>query len=94
MSYDAPTAPTESMRTALAVPPGPVNLAAYDPSARPAAPVQDNSDLRNDVARLQSLQDRFWAESTAGGNANPCSSSCKASTPRARAVSRSTRWAP
>jgi PPK2 family polyphosphate:nucleotide phosphotransferase len=56
-----------SMRDALAVAPGPVELAGYDTAARPLAPVARNRDLRNDVQRLRKLQDRFWAESTAGG---------------------------
>lgn len=67
MSRAATNATTESMRTALAVPPGPVNLAGYDPSARPLAPVEHNADLHNDVAALVSLQDRLWAESVLGG---------------------------
>jgi PPK2 family polyphosphate:nucleotide phosphotransferase len=56
-----------SIRAALAVPRGPVNLAGYDPAARPGAPTRHNRDLRNDVPRLRSLQQRLWAESTAGG---------------------------
>jgi PPK2 family polyphosphate:nucleotide phosphotransferase len=55
-----------SMRQALAVPPGPVNLAGYDPEARPLAPTKKNADLRNDEAHMRGLQSRFWAESTAG----------------------------
>jgi PPK2 family polyphosphate:nucleotide phosphotransferase len=57
----------QSMRAALAVRPGPVNLAGYDPSARPLAPTGRNRDLANDVAAMRGLQDRLWAESTAGG---------------------------
>ncbi|MBE7186805.1 PPK2 family polyphosphate kinase [Jatrophihabitans endophyticus] len=67
MSKQHPTPPTRPMREALAVPRGPVTLAGYDPSARPGAPVEHNRDLRNDDALLQSLQERLWAESTAGG---------------------------
>ena len=55
------------MRAALAVPPGPVELAGYDPGARPLAPTRKNSKLRNDMAQMRALQDRLWAESTAGG---------------------------
>ena len=56
-----------SMRAALAVPPGPVSLAGYDPTARPNAPTRRNRDLRNDTATMRSLQQRLWAEGTAGG---------------------------
>lgn len=58
---------TASMRTALAMPAGPVNLAGYDSSARPLAPTHKNGDLRNDLQTMQNLQKRLWAESTAGG---------------------------
>ena len=54
------------MRQALAVPPGPVNLAGYDAEARPLAPTPHNAALRNDEHHLRELQSRFWAESTAG----------------------------
>src|SRR5206468_6900180 len=57
----------QSMREALAVHPGPVELAGYDPAARPLAPTEKNRDLRNDVDQLRGLQDRLWAESTAEG---------------------------
>ena len=54
------------MRGALALPPGPVNLAGFDPSARPLAPAKHNSDLTTDTKLLRGLQERLWAESTAG----------------------------
>jgi PPK2 family polyphosphate:nucleotide phosphotransferase len=54
------------MRAALVVPRGPVDLAGYDPAARPLAPVEKNSRLRNDTDLMRALQDRLWAESTAG----------------------------
>ena len=57
-----------SMREALAVPAGPVSLAGYDPEARPLAPTRRNRDLRNDTATMRSLQQRLWAETTAGGH--------------------------
>ena len=57
------------MRDALAVRPGPVELAGYDPAARPLAPRHE--DLADALAgagkRLRNLQKRLWAESTAGG---------------------------
>jgi PPK2 family polyphosphate:nucleotide phosphotransferase len=61
----------DSMRTALRVPDGPVNLAGYDPAARPLAPVNKSGKakkLRTDAEHLAGLQERLWAESTAGGN--------------------------
>lgn len=64
---NAATSSASSMRRALAVPPGPVNLAGYDPSATPLAPVEHNRDLRNDTELMRGLQKRLWAESTAGG---------------------------
>jgi PPK2 family polyphosphate:nucleotide phosphotransferase len=57
----------QSMRAALAVAPGPVDLAGYDTSARPLAPTKKNRDLRNDLPLTRGLQERLWAESTAGG---------------------------
>jgi PPK2 family polyphosphate:nucleotide phosphotransferase len=56
-----------SMREALAVGAGPVELAGYDPAARPLAPTKKNRDLRNDLAQMRGLQDRLYAESTADG---------------------------
>jgi PPK2 family polyphosphate:nucleotide phosphotransferase len=55
------------MRAALAVAPGPVSLAGYDPSARPLAPTGKDGRLRNDVETMRGLHDRLWAEATAGG---------------------------
>jgi PPK2 family polyphosphate:nucleotide phosphotransferase len=57
---------TPSMRAALAVGSGPVNLAGYDPEARPLAPTKRNADLRNDTKAMRDLQRRLWAEGTAG----------------------------
>ncbi|WP_375482953.1 PPK2 family polyphosphate kinase [uncultured Jatrophihabitans sp.] len=57
---------TTSMREALAVASGPVNLAGYETDARPLAPVKHNRDLTNDAAALTALQEQLWAESTAG----------------------------
>ncbi len=56
-----------SMRHALAVAPGPVNLAGYPTDARPLAPTKRNRDLRNDDAAMATLQEQLWAEATAGG---------------------------
>jgi PPK2 family polyphosphate:nucleotide phosphotransferase len=55
-----------SMRDALRVPAGPVELAGYDTGARPLAPENDRH-LRPRGKRLRKLQERLWAESTAGG---------------------------
>ncbi len=56
------------MHEALRVPPGPVVMAGFDPSARPLAPEGvANADLRNDTERMRDLQAKLWAESTAGG---------------------------
>ena len=52
-----------SLRQALVVPPGPVSLAGYDPAGKPLAP----KDPDHEIEPLQSLQERLWAESTAGG---------------------------
>jgi PPK2 family polyphosphate:nucleotide phosphotransferase len=54
------------MRQALAVPPGPVVLAGYDTRAAPLAP---NPKAKPETAEkdLRELQERLWAESTAGG---------------------------
>ncbi|MFJ5610956.1 polyphosphate kinase 2 family protein [Streptomyces sp. NPDC093221] len=59
------------LRSLLRVPPGggPVNLRAYDPSATPGGPrdkataLAATEELR---ARLAELQERLWAQSTAG----------------------------
>ncbi len=58
MGDDAP-----SLRDALQVPAGPVSLAGFDTAARPLAP----KTWDHDVPQLQDLQERLWAESTAGG---------------------------
>src|SRR4051812_14908210 len=55
------------MRQALALRPPPVELAGYDSSDRPLATADKNSKLRNDVDAMRALQDKLWAESTAGG---------------------------
>jgi PPK2 family polyphosphate:nucleotide phosphotransferase len=55
-----------SMRSRLALPPGPVNLADLDPAARPGAPKKD--PLKTHGKQLSALQERLWAESTAGGH--------------------------
>jgi len=57
------------MRDALAVRPGPIELAGYDPAARPLAPRhEDLADALTAAGkRLRNLQKRLWAESTAGG---------------------------
>ncbi|MDT4956925.1 MAG: hypothetical protein QOG07_2847 [Pseudonocardiales bacterium] len=63
MAHDAP-----SMRQALAVPPGPVVLAGYDTKKAPRAPAPKKPKLDGSEAqRLRGLQERLWAESTAGG---------------------------
>lgn len=54
------------MREALMVPPGPVDLAGYDPAGRPLAPTK-NGKLRNDADAMQRRQEQLWAESTVGG---------------------------
>jgi PPK2 family polyphosphate:nucleotide phosphotransferase len=61
----------DSMRTALRVPDGPVNLAGYDTAARPLAPLKKSGKpkkLRTDSEHLAGLQERLWAEATAGGS--------------------------
>ena len=56
-----------SLRAALAVAAGPVNLAGYATDTRPLAPTKHNSDLRNDSTAMAALQEQLWAEATAGG---------------------------
>ena len=56
---------TRSMRAALAVPPGPVNLAGFATDARPLAPRK--KPLRTDAKLLSRLQEQLWAEATVGG---------------------------
>jgi PPK2 family polyphosphate:nucleotide phosphotransferase len=55
----------KSVRETLALPPGPVTLAHLDPSARPVAPKKNK--LKTKAKVLAELQERLWAESTAGG---------------------------
>ena len=57
---------TRSMRAALAVPPGPVNLTGYATDARPLA--ARKKPLRTDAKQLARLQERLWAEATTGGS--------------------------
>lgn len=60
---------TPPMRQALAVPPGPVVLAGYDTRTAPLAP-GPKKKAKLDAAgqeELRGLQERLWAESTAGG---------------------------
>jgi PPK2 family polyphosphate:nucleotide phosphotransferase len=60
----------QGMREALAVAPGPVNLAGYDPAATPLAPQTKSGELKpldTDAERLAGLQERLYAEATAGG---------------------------
>lgn len=59
MSKDA------SLRDALRVPSGPVSVAGFDTGAKPLAPKQ--KALERDFAKMSNLQERLWAESTAGG---------------------------
>ncbi|WP_375475655.1 PPK2 family polyphosphate kinase [uncultured Jatrophihabitans sp.] len=54
---------TQSVREALAVRPGPVNLAGYHSAARP---VQQTGKLRHDIDELSLLQQQLWAMGTAG----------------------------
>ncbi|GAB2464312.1 polyphosphate--nucleotide phosphotransferase [Jatrophihabitans fulvus] len=49
------------------MPSGEVVLAGFDTSARPLAPTEKNRDLANDTAAMKELQQKLWAESTAGG---------------------------
>ncbi len=63
----------QSMRSALRVAPGSVNLAGYEPDARPLAPAGKKGKaaaLASDVEHLAGLQERLWAEATAGGNSS------------------------
>jgi PPK2 family polyphosphate:nucleotide phosphotransferase len=63
MAHDAP-----SIRQALAVPSGPVVLAGYDTKRAPLAPKPKKPKLdAAEQKRLRGLQERLWAESTAGG---------------------------
>jgi PPK2 family polyphosphate:nucleotide phosphotransferase len=55
-----------TFRDAFAVPTGPVELAGYDTGGRPVEP-SGKTGTKPDVKRLRKLQERLWAESTAGG---------------------------
>jgi PPK2 family polyphosphate:nucleotide phosphotransferase len=60
---------TPSMRAALAVSGGPVNLAGYDPDRRPLVPKSKKgkpAKLETDSASLVDLQQRLWAEAAGG----------------------------
>src|SRR6187402_1925493 len=59
MSTDA------SLRDALRVPAGPVSVAGFDSGARPLAPT--SKAVHHELAHMATLQERLWAESTAGG---------------------------
>lgn len=54
-----------SLRDVLRVPPGPVTASGFDTGAKPLAP--KSSALEHDADQLAGLQERLWAESTAGG---------------------------
>ena len=56
-----------SVREALLVPPGSVILAGYDTAARPLAAGAKNTKLATSAKQLRALQERLWAEATAGG---------------------------
>ena len=53
------------MRDALRIGPGPVEMAGYESGGRPVPP--PDGKLVTDAKRLRKLQQRLWAESTAGG---------------------------
>jgi PPK2 family polyphosphate:nucleotide phosphotransferase len=54
------------MREALIVPRGPVRLSQYDSAARPVTPGKGKK-LKTKGSQLAALQDRLYAEATAGG---------------------------
>jgi PPK2 family polyphosphate:nucleotide phosphotransferase len=58
---------TPSMRAQLALEPGPVVLAGYDTAARPTGSGKKKTDLARLAEELPGLQERLWAEATAGG---------------------------
>ena len=64
--YAADMGSETSMRAAVAVPQGPVSLAGYDTESSPRAPKKIKNVAR-DAKRLQGMQERLWAEATAGG---------------------------
>jgi PPK2 family polyphosphate:nucleotide phosphotransferase len=53
---------TDKIRSALRVPSGPVDVGAYDPGGRPVP-----RRKRDRTDEMRDLQERFYAESTAGG---------------------------
>jgi PPK2 family polyphosphate:nucleotide phosphotransferase len=57
---------TNSVRKALALAAGPVNLSRIDPAGRPLMPKKKNK-LKTKAKHLASLQERLFAESTMGG---------------------------
>jgi PPK2 family polyphosphate:nucleotide phosphotransferase len=57
-----------SVRQALAVPPGPVVLAGYDTAVAKHAPNPKKAKRGAVDKKLRGLQERLWAESTAGGS--------------------------
>jgi PPK2 family polyphosphate:nucleotide phosphotransferase len=66
--YAAVMAPgAASMREVFAVRPGPVVLAGYDPRARPIQPGKKGATLGTVSKHLRGLQERLYAEATAGG---------------------------
>jgi PPK2 family polyphosphate:nucleotide phosphotransferase len=58
---------TPSVRAQLALEPGPVVLAGYDTAARPTGSGKKRTELARLARDLPGLQERLWAESTAGG---------------------------
>ena len=54
-----------SLRDLLRVPAGPVSVAGFDSAASPLAPSRKR--MEHEAAELRGLQERLWAESTAGG---------------------------
>jgi PPK2 family polyphosphate:nucleotide phosphotransferase len=63
--YARPVSNDASLRTVLRVPAGPVSTAGFDSGGKPLAPSGRMSP--HDRADMASLQERLWAESTAGG---------------------------
>lgn len=60
----------QSLREALAVPPGPVTLAGYDTASTPLADGTKSAKARlsgGDASVLAELQERLYAEATVGG---------------------------
>jgi PPK2 family polyphosphate:nucleotide phosphotransferase len=55
----------DSLRTVLRVPAGPVITAGFDSGAKPSAPSEGMPT--HDRVEMARLQERLWAESTAGG---------------------------